>query len=125
MKNSRPHTPPGLDNSHRTSPVESLYVESNEESHYRQIERLSLQYALQSSGFGANPTFDMAFNPKFQDITISTFGIRIQSLREYLEIDPYQIEIFAYLISNLGYDGTNNLYGLRPVKKSDVCPSEF
>jgi len=43
--------------------VESLYVESNEESFYRRRERLSLQYALQLSSTPANPTFDMAFNP--------------------------------------------------------------
>jgi len=40
----------------------------------------------------------MAFNPKFQDNfllrpkTIPTFGIIIRSLREDLDIEPYQIE---------------------------------
>jgi len=47
--------------------VESLYVESNEESLYRRRERLSLQYALQLSSTPANPTFDMVFNSKLQD----------------------------------------------------------
>jgi len=51
----------------RTSPVESLYLESNEESLYRRRERLSLQYWLQLSSSPANPTFDMAFNPNLQD----------------------------------------------------------
>jgi len=49
-----------------TSPVESLYVEYNEESLYRRRERLSLQYALQLSSSPANPTFDNVFNPKLQ-----------------------------------------------------------
>jgi hypothetical protein len=87
--------------------VESLYVESNEESFYRRRERLSLQYALQLSSTPANPTFDMAFNPKLQDnflLRPKTFGIIIRSLR---------------------YDGTYNLYCLRAGKKSYVSPSEF
>jgi len=72
----------------------------------------NIHFKLSSSP--ANPTFDMAFNPKLQDNfllspkTIPTFGIRIQSLREDLEIDPYEIENIRILqIPILGYDGTN------------------
>ena len=39
----------------RTSPVESLYVEANEESLYRRRERLSLQYAIKLSSTSNNP----------------------------------------------------------------------
>ena len=39
----------------RTSPVESLYVEANEESLYRRRERLSLQYAIKLSGGRRSP----------------------------------------------------------------------
>ena len=116
----------------RTSPVENLYVESNEESLYRLRERLSLQCALQLSSTPANPTFDMVFNPKLQDNfllrpkTIPTFGIRIRSLREDLEIEPYQIEnIRLPHIPIWGMMEPTILYILRAGKKSDVCPSEF
>ena len=116
----------------RTSPVESLYVESNEESLYRRRERLSLQYALQLGSSPANPTFDMVFNPKLQDNfllrpkTIPTFGIRIRSLREDLEIEPCQIEnIRLPHIPIWDMMEPTILYGLRAGKKSDVCPSEF
>ena len=59
---------------------------------------LSLQYALELSSSLANLTFDMAINLKLQENflhrpkTISTVRILIRSLREYLEIGPYQIE---------------------------------
>ena len=75
--------------------MESLYVESNEESLYRRIERLS---AICTTVKYGKRTFDMAFNPKLQDNfllrpkTIPTFGIKIRSLREDLQINPCQIE---------------------------------
>ena len=47
----------------RTSPVESLYVEANEESLYRRRERLSLQYSIKLSSTPNNPTFDTVFTP--------------------------------------------------------------
>jgi len=74
----------------------------------------------------------MVFNPKLQDIfllrpkTIPNFGIRIRSLREDLEIEPYQIEnirLSRILIRDMMEPTV--LYGLRAGKKSDVCPSAF
>jgi len=93
---------------------------------------VSLRYALQLSSSPANPTFDMVFNPKLQDNlllrpkTIPTFGFRIRSLREDLEIEPCQIEnIRLPHISIWDMMEQTILYGLRAGKKSDVFPSEF
>ena len=64
----------------RTSPVESIYVEANEESLYRRRERLVLQYAIKLSSTPNNPTFDTVFRPKYSEIfairpnDIATFG---------------------------------------------------
>jgi len=62
----------------------------------------------------------MVLNPKFQDNnllmpkTIATFGIRILSLREDLEIDTCQIEnIRLPHIPVWDMMEPNNLYGLR------------
>ena len=46
----------------RTSPVESLYTESNEPSMYIRREKLSLQYV---SKLAANPR-NCVFNPKYE-----------------------------------------------------------
>ena len=106
-----------------------MYVESNEESLYRRRERLSLQYALQLGSSPANPIFDMTFNPKLQDNFLLgpkinlTFLIKIRSLREDLEIEPYQIDYISLPIWDMMEPTI--LYGLRAGKNSDICPSEF
>jgi hypothetical protein len=73
----------------------------------------------------------MVFNPKLQDNfllrpkTIPTFGIRIRSLREDLEIEPCQIENMRLPhIPIWDMMEPTILYGLRAGKKSDVRPSE-
>ena len=77
----------------RTSPVESLYVEANEESLYRRRERLSLQYAIKLSSTPNNPTFDTVFRPKYSEIfairpnAIPTFGLRIKDLIDEANIN--------------------------------------
>ena len=116
----------------RTSPVESLYVEANEESLYRRRERLSLQYAIKLSSTPNNPTFDTVFRPKYSEIfairpnAIPTFGLRIKDLIDEANINietirqatipespPWQLE--SPLI----------IYGLKTVKKVDTNPMVF
>ena len=113
----------------RTSPVESLYAEANEESLYRRRERQSLQYATKLSSNPNNPTFDTVFRPKYSEIfaispnAISTFGLRIKDLIDEANINietirqatipespPWQLE--SPLI----------IYGLKTVKKVDTNP---
>jgi len=70
----------------RTSPVESLYVEANEESLYRRRERLSVQYTIKLKSSPNNPTYNTVFHPKFKNkflekpSAIPTFGIRIHNV---------------------------------------------
>jgi len=85
---------------------------------YSRRKRLSLQYALQLSSSPANPTLDMTLRPK----PISTFGIRILSLRRDLQIEPYQIEKILPTIMILALLGAHLLYAwiLRALEKFDM-----
>ena len=47
----------------RTSPVESLYVETEEPSFYLRSEKLALQYAIKLAANPLNPTFKVTFPP--------------------------------------------------------------
>ena len=66
----------------RTSPMESLYVEANEESLYIRRERLSIQYALTLKSIPYHPTHKAIFKPKYttkfanKPTAIPTFGLR-------------------------------------------------
>ena len=70
----------------RTSPMESLYVEANEESMYRRREPLSIQYALKLKSMPKHPAHKSIFQPKYstqfadKPSAIPTFGIRINKL---------------------------------------------
>ena len=50
----------------RTSPVESLYAESNEPSLYIRREKLSLQYVTKLAANPRNSAYDCVFNPKYE-----------------------------------------------------------
>ena len=50
----------------RTSPVESLYAESNEPSLYIRREKLSLQYVTKLAANSHNSAYDCVFNPKYE-----------------------------------------------------------
>ena len=50
----------------RTSPVESLYAESNEPSLYTRREKLSLQYTTKLAANPKNPAHNCVFNPKYE-----------------------------------------------------------
>ena len=77
----------------RTSPMESLYVEANEESLYRRRDRLSLQYALKLKSMPNHPTHRSIYQPKYTNkfadhpSAIPTFGIRIKNLFSDIPIE--------------------------------------
>ena len=50
----------------RTSPIESLYAESNEPSLYKRREKLSLQYVTKLAANPRNSAYDCVFNPKYE-----------------------------------------------------------
>ena len=53
-----------------TSPVESLYAESNEPSLYIRREKLSLQYVTKLAAIPRNSAYDCVFNLNTKDFTI-------------------------------------------------------
>ena len=61
----------------RTSPVESLYAESNEPSLYTRREKLSLQYTTKLAANPKNPAHNCVFNPF---IIIIIIHLRLLSL---------------------------------------------
>ena len=68
----------------RTSPMESLYVESHEPSLYDRRKELALQYILKLKANPTNPAYNAVFHPnyllKFRDRphAIAPFGIRMK-----------------------------------------------
>ena len=73
----------------RTSPMESPYVEANEESLYRRRERLSIQYALKLKSMPkhpAIPTFGIRIHKLLQDIPI----IELSDIAE--DQEPYSLD---------------------------------
>ena len=76
----------------RTSPVESLYAESNEPSLYTRREKLSLQYTTKFAANPKNPAHNCVFNPKYERFynntpsAIKPLGLRIQPLLEQANI---------------------------------------
>ena len=76
----------------RTSPVESLYAESNEPSLYTRREKLSLQYTTKLVANPKNPAHNCVFNPKYKrsynntPSAIKPLGLRIQPLLEQANI---------------------------------------
>ena len=85
----------------RTSPVESLYAESNEPSLYTRREKLSLQYTTKLAANPKNPAHSCVFNPKnerFYNNTpsaIKPLGLRIQPLLEQANISLKNVQPFS------------------------------
>ena len=116
----------------RTSPVESLYVESNEESLYRRRERLTLQYTFKLRSTPTNPTFDTVFNPRYSHIfaerplAIPTFGIRVQFLIDDMGIDMDGIKTYRIPDNPIwNMVAPTVLFDLKVGKKSDINPIDF
>ena len=86
----------------RTSPVESLYTESNEPSLYIRREKLSLQYVSKLAANPRNSAYDCVFNPKYERFynnkltAIKTIGLRVQPLLEEAKINIKNIQPFSF-----------------------------
>ena len=85
----------------RTSPVESLYAESNEPSLYTSREKLSLQYTTKLAANPKNPAHTCVFNPKYERFynntpsAIKPLGLRIQPLLEQTNISIKNVQPFS------------------------------
>ena len=85
----------------RTSPVESLYAESNEPSLYTRREKLSLQYTMKLAANSKNPAHSCVFNPKYERFynntpsAIKPLGLRIQPLLEQTNINIKNVQPFS------------------------------
>ena len=51
----------------RTSPMQSLYVEANEQPLYLRFDKLCIQYALKLRSNPDNPAYNVVYNPQFYD----------------------------------------------------------
>ena len=84
-----------------TSPVESLYAESNEPSLYTRREKLSLQYTTKLAANLKNPAYNCVFNPKYERFYYNTpsaikpLGLRIQPLLEQANISIKNVQPFS------------------------------
>ena len=108
----------------RTSPVESLYVETNE-SLYRRRERLSLQYAIKLSSTPNNPHSILSSDPSRPN-AIPTFGLRIKDLIDEANINIDIIhEVNVPEFPPWELEHTIIVYGLQTVKKIDTNPLVF
>ena len=85
----------------RTSPVESLYAESNEPSLYTRREKLSLQYTTKLAANSKNPAHNCVFNPKYERFynntpsAIKPLGLRILPLLEQANISIKNVQPFS------------------------------
>ena len=85
----------------RTSPVESLYAESNEPFLYTRREKLSLQYTTKLAANPKNPAYNCVFNPKYERFYTNTpsvikpLGLRIQPLLEQANISIKNVQPFS------------------------------
>ena len=85
----------------RTSPVESLYAESNEPSLYTRREKLSLQYTTKLAASPKNPAHNCVFNPKYERFYYNTpsaikpLGLRILPLLDQANISIKNVQPFS------------------------------
>ena len=83
----------------RSSPVESLYVETHEPPLEIRREKLALQYILKLKVNPGNPAYDVVFNPKYQilyadkESATDSFGIHCKKLLKKAKIDVEEIAI--------------------------------
>ena len=86
----------------RTSPIKSLYAESNEPSLYIRREKLSLQYVTKLAANPHNSAYDCVFNPKYERFynnkptAIKPLGLRIQPLLEEANINNKNVQHFSF-----------------------------
>ncbi|MES9994020.1 MAG: reverse transcriptase domain-containing protein, partial [Candidatus Thiodiazotropha sp.] len=120
----------------RTSPVESLYAESNEPSLYVRREKLSLQYVTKLAANPQNPAYDCVFNPRYEILynnkprSIKSLGLRIKPLLDNSHIDIKNIQKFSLPVQEpWTLKPPNVILSLHQNKKSQTNPdflqSEF
>ena len=86
----------------RTSPIESLYAESNEPSLYIRREKLSLQYVAKLAANPRNSAYDCVLNPKYERFynnkptAIKLLGLRIQPLLGEANINIKNVQHFSF-----------------------------
>ena len=116
----------------RTSPSESLLAEANEPSLYNRRLKLSMQYALKLKSNPSNPTYETVFEPQYKTLfenkpnMIPSFGIRISSEFENMNLDLYNIADFQ--ISDVPpwtFSQPCVLFSLHNDKKSQTDPIVF
>ena len=94
----------------RTSPIESLQVETGEPSSVTRRLKLSLQYYVKMKAHPENPAYSCVVNPEYKRLfinkpgTIPTLGIRLQPHLEDMEVD---------------------LDAISDLRKGDTCPLVF
>jgi len=113
----------------RTSPSESLHIESNEPPLCIRRNKLAVLYALKLSSNVSNPTFDITFHPRSQYIferktkLIPTFGLRIIKTLYELQINTSSISRYyiaptppwKYVIPNINFS-------MQTCRKTDFSP---
>ena len=83
----------------RSSPVESLYVEAQEPPLEIRREKLALQYTIKLKANPGNPAYDVAFNPKYQNLyanknsATDSFGIYCKKLLKEAKMDVGKIAV--------------------------------
>lgn len=118
----------------RTSPVESLYAETNEPSLYIRREKLSLQYTTKLAANPKNPAFNCVFEPKNKIVygnspsAIKPLGLRIKPLLVEAKIDTTIIQENKLLNKEPWTLTTPNIIldlHLYENKKSETSPDIF
>ena len=99
----------------RTSPVESLYVESSELPLEQRRIKLSLQYITKLKSTPSNPAYNCVFNPQYRQKylrntkTISPLGIRMKPHLEDCDIILDQINDDDIYEQNRSTEGCSKL----------------
>ena len=100
----------------RTSPVESLYAESNEPSLYTTREKLSPQYTTKLAANPKNPAHNCVFNPKYKRFynntpsLIKPLGMRIQPLLEQANKSIKMFSLFPFHRKSHGHRTLQRLF---------------
>ena len=116
----------------RTSPIESLQVETGEPSLETRRLKLSLQYYMKMKANPENPAYSCVVNPEYKRLfnnkpgTIPTLSIRLRPHLEDMEVELDAISVVRppecppWLLQQ-----PNILFNLSDLRKGDTCPLVF
>ena len=116
----------------RTSPIESLQVETGEPSLETRRLKLSLQYYMKMKANPENPAYSCVVNPEYKRLfnnkpgTIPHLGIRLQPHLEDMEVELDAISVVRspecppWLLQQ-----PNILFTFSDLRKGDTCPLVF